>query len=88
MPFSDVSPFSLGSYCTCVPDTPPSSTQPPGYRLLANGTGAIIGLLRWDARKDRYVLVPMANTAWTSRDLAEVGVWLRRLTRRQEARNA
>ena len=69
-----------GTHCICVRlAAPPGRTQ-PRYGILTI-KGRTIGTVRWHPRQRQYVLVPQPDTAWTSRDLAEVGLWLRRLTR-------
>jgi hypothetical protein len=69
-----------GSNCTCqqLPARPGQSIA--RYSIRATADSRIIGTIRWHPRQQRYVFVPAPDTCWSSRDLAEIGLWLRRLT--------
>jgi hypothetical protein len=73
-------PLYVGTLCACVEVIllPPRPT--PRYVIVARADGRVLGELRWHPRRQRYVFVPGVQTAYTSQDVSEIGVWLRRLT--------
>jgi hypothetical protein len=70
---------SLGTFCVCVELLSATPRQRPRYAILARHDDRCLGELRWHPTKAQYVFIPAAQTAWTSRDLSEIALWLRRL---------
>jgi hypothetical protein len=79
-PTGSADPYaSLGTYCVCVEALSATLRPHPRYTILARHDGHVLGELRWHPTKAQYVFLPAAQTAWTSRDLSEIALWLRRL---------
>ena len=71
-----------GSQCHCVRVPPAPGHAAERFLLVSHVGKEVIGELKWHPRWDRFAFVPHPGTAWASSTLSEVGLWLRKLTRR------
>jgi hypothetical protein len=70
-----------GTTCHCVrPEVTQGQPRAP-YLVVDAATGEVLGTLVWDQRERGYLVRVEAGTSWSSRDLSEVALWVRRLSR-------
>jgi hypothetical protein len=71
-----------GSQCHCVRVPPAPRRTTERFFLVSHVGKEVMGELQWHPQWDRFAFVPHPGTAWASSTLSEVGLWLRKLTRR------
>jgi hypothetical protein len=77
MPETAATPAVLyqGRTCACV------EAGQGCYAVVTRASNRVVGELRWHARQQCWMFVPAPGTSFTSGTLADLGVWLRRLSR-------